>query len=395
MTENVCSKKKWESPDDQGRLLDPRQFPELNAMFYNADPSEFIKMRFRVLSLMAVPDPFLAPAFAVDRQIASIRFGGGEVPPPDVRMRYLRTETVAIVHHASEALLRLYFAHLDHPECPWLGMSTSTDFAKFKERVGNTLEAGLNREDIAVLFLGGSDPADAAIEVSQEEFDGTIDALEFLLEDSADRFLSDSFLYNAVKHGLTAIDLDDESAQMVCTSHDGTSVPMHKGPAHVYLHQKLHPTAKVSEGQWFVSIDNPNPERDLTVTYLITQAIDSLWAVARRRYLGQPGAIWCTKIGSVEMAIYGPVQRAGNLLRRMSSELIKTKPDGDVDGTNHHIAVYDIPEEWNPEDEEHQPGMREVELPLRSQDVHIPSSSPLAYLPFVPKGFQQGDREST
>lgn len=390
MTENTSSTKKWEEPDGQGRLLDPRQFPELNAMFYNADPSEFIKMRFRVLSLMAVPDPFLAPAFAVDRQIASIRFGGGDVPPADVRMRYLRTESVAIVHHASEALLRLYFAHIDHPECPWLGMSTSTDFAKFKARVGETLIEGFNSEDIARLFLGGADPVDAGIEVPQEDFDGTIAAIEVLLQNCAERFLGDSFLYNAVKHGLTAIDLDDESAKMEWTSHDGKRVPMHRGPAHVYLHQKLHPTAKPSDGQWFVSIDNPNPERDLTVTYLITQAIDSLWAVAQRRYLGQPGAIWCIKIGSVEMAIYGPVERAGNLLRRMSSELIKTKPDGDVDGTNHHFAMHFIPEEWDPEDKAHQPGMRDVTLPLRSQDGHIPSDAKSSYLPFDPKGFQQG-----
>lgn len=390
MAENTSSAKKWEEPDDQGRLLDPRQFPELNAIFYNADPSEFIKMRFRVLSLMAVPDPFLAPAFAVDRQIASIRFGGGDVPPLDVRMRYLRTESVAIVHHASEALLRLYFAHLDHPECPWLGMSTSTDFAKFKARVADILKHGFNREDIAQLFLGGVDPVDAGIEVQQSDFDGTIAAMDFLLQNCALRFLGDSFLYNAVKHGLTAIDLDDESAKMEWTSHDGERVRVHAGPAHVYLHQKLHPTANLSDGQWFVSIDSPNPERDLTVTYLITQAIDSLWAVAQRRYLGQPGIIWCIKFGSVEMAVYGPVERAGNLLRRMSSELIKTKPDGDVDGTNHHLAMHYIPEDWDPNEEAHQPGMHAVELPLRPQDVHIPSEAATSYLPFVPRGFQQG-----
>ncbi|WP_018599374.1 hypothetical protein [Mycobacterium sp. 155] len=390
MSENTSSKKKWEEPDDHGRLLDPRQFPELNAMFYNADPSEFIKMRFRVLSLMAVPDPFLAPAFAVDRQIASIRFGGGEVPPADVRMRYLRTETVAIVHHASEALLRLYFAHIDHPECPWLGMSTSTDFVKFKVRVYDALKEGFDHATIAELFLGGARSEDSKIDVPQEEFDGTLEALAFLLQDCACRFLGDAFLYNAVKHGLTAIDLDDDSAKMVLTGHDGESVPMHTGPAHVYLHQKLHPTAKTSEGQWFVSIDDPNPERDLTVTYLITLAIDSLWNVARRRHIGRPGTVWCIAMGSVEMAVYGPVQRAANLMRRMSSELIKTKPDGDVDGTNHHISIYNIPDDWNPADEEHQPAMREVELPLRPQDIHTPTTGSTSYLPFVPKGFQQG-----
>ncbi|MEA2771072.1 MAG: hypothetical protein QOD93_4034 [Acetobacteraceae bacterium] len=390
MTENACSKKKWEEPDDQGRTVDPRQYPELNAIFYSADPSEFIKMRYGVLSLMGAPEPFLAPAFAINRQIGSIGFGGIPVPSEDARARYVRTEAVTIVHHASEALLRLFFAHIEHPECPWLGMSTSIPFAKFKEKVRDELNAGFNRDDIATVFLGGNDPQDAGIEMTKEELGGTVDSIAFLLADCATRFLDDSFLYNAVKHGLTAIDLDDEEAKMVWRSHEGEQIPMHTGPAHVYLHQKLHPTAKPSEGQWFVSIDDPNPERDLAVTWLITHVVDSLWDVARRRYMGTPGAVWAIKMGSIEMAIYGPVARAANIMRRMASELIKTKPDGEVDGTNHHIALYDIPEDWNPEDEQHAPGMRHVALPVRPQDIYTPSTSQRAYLPIVPKGFQQG-----
>jgi hypothetical protein len=68
--------KPWEEDDEQGKKLDPRQFPELNAVFYSADPSEFIKMRVQALTLMACHDAFLAPAFAVSRQIGSMSFGG-------------------------------------------------------------------------------------------------------------------------------------------------------------------------------------------------------------------------------------------------------------------------------------------------------------------------------
>jgi hypothetical protein len=37
--------KSSEEDDEEGKKLDPRQFPELNAVFYTARPSEFIKMR--------------------------------------------------------------------------------------------------------------------------------------------------------------------------------------------------------------------------------------------------------------------------------------------------------------------------------------------------------------
>jgi hypothetical protein len=46
--------KPWEADN-----LDPGQYPELNALFYTADPSGFIKMRIESLSLMACSDDLL------------------------------------------------------------------------------------------------------------------------------------------------------------------------------------------------------------------------------------------------------------------------------------------------------------------------------------------------
>ncbi|BBX69716.1 hypothetical protein [Mycolicibacterium psychrotolerans] len=382
--------KSWEQADAAGRTLDSRQFPELSAVFYTADPSEFIKMRVKMLSLMGSPDVFLAPAFAIDRRIGSMAFGGSEVPSHEERQRYLRTEAVTVVHHASEALLRLFFAHVDHPECPWLSMSSSLSPREFKEQVEEALNLGFKQPDIAQVFLGGSDPDDAGIEMTAEDFTTTVESLEMLLVDCAWRFTGDAFLYNAVKHGLSAIDLDDEEAKMEWEGHDGQRLRMHKGPLHVYLHRKLSPNAKVSDGQWFLGLDDPNPQRDMMITSLITYAIDSLWAVARRQYLGTPGSVWFIGKGSIELALYAPIEAAANLVRRVAHELVKVRPDGDVDGTNHHISIHHIPDDWNLEEPEHQPAMRPIDLPLRERDRHTPTASPLAYLPIVPRGFAQG-----
>ena len=70
--------KPWEKSDAQGRRLDPGHYTELNAMFYNADPGEFIKMRIEALSLMVCADEQLAPAFGVDRIVAT--------PQPDAEL---------------------------------------------------------------------------------------------------------------------------------------------------------------------------------------------------------------------------------------------------------------------------------------------------------------------
>ena len=195
-----------------------------------------------------------------------------------------------IVHHASEALLRLFYAHVEHPECPWLGMSASTDFADFKGKLAEALKSGFNHDDIALVFLGGTGPGDAGVDISPEDFEDAIDGVATLLEDCAKRFLEDAFLYNAVKHGLTAVETDEE-ATIAFESEDGDYVPMHKGSMQVYLHRKLHPIATKQDRQWHFTMADTNPERDLAVSVLISRAIDSLWDVARRRYTGASGII--------------------------------------------------------------------------------------------------------
>jgi hypothetical protein len=74
--------------------------------------------------------------------------------------------------------------------------------------------------------------------------------------------------------------------------------------------------------------------------------------------MGTAGSVWCVVKGSIELALYGPVEAAANLIRRIAHELIKVKPDGAVDGTNHHMAMHHIPEDWDLQNVEHQPAMR-------------------------------------
>ena len=70
-------------------------------------------------------------------------------------------------------------------------------------------------------------------------------------------------------------------------------------------------------------------------------------------------------------------------------ELPKLKPNGEVDGTEIDIEAYNVPEEWEPS-EDVVIKSRRVILPVRQRDKKIYSTSTKAYLPIVPKGFQQG-----
>ena len=116
-------------------------------------------------------------------------------------------------------------------------------FSDFKKQVAAALKQGFDRAQIATVFLGGESPTDACIQLSDNEFEDAIDALELLLTDAGNRVINDSFLYNAVKHGVTAIAIDDDEAEFAFRSDDGEHTTLHKGPVHIYLHKTSFPGA--------------------------------------------------------------------------------------------------------------------------------------------------------
>ena len=90
------------------------------------------------------------------------------------------------------------------------------------------------------------------------------------------------------------------------------------------------------------------------------------------------------------MAVYATTMQAMNLLKRATHELIKLKPDGTTDGTDHHIVGYHIPREWSLQAANAATEIRRVTLPARQRDRQLYSTSDRAYLPITPRGFQRG-----
>jgi hypothetical protein len=359
-------------------------------VFYTADPAEFIKMRIEALSLMACSDDQLAPLYTTDRTVGAAFLGAMPPPTPEARQRYIRMEAVMIANHASEALLRLFFAHMEHPECPWLGMSASNDFAEYKAKLAAALDNGFAREQIATVFLGGVSRVDACIQLTDAEFEDAIDGLQMLLIDCAHRVLGDAFVYNAVKHGVSAVAVDDDEAKVAWQPMNGEPVTLHEGPVHVYLHKKGHPDAAKTEAHWWLTMEDSNPGRELSVSVLATKALDSLWDVARRRYLGESGTINYVNKAAVEMAVWGTTMQAMNHLKRATHELIKVKPDSTVDGTDHRVVGYHIPRQWSLQTAAEAMEIRPVPLPARQRDRQLYSTGQRSYLPITPRGFQRG-----
>ena len=132
-------------------------FSELNATFYEDDPSEYLLVKIEAVTLMLAPAEALTPAYESERVVGASRRVGTPVPSKEARERYVRAECVLVLHHACETLLRLFFAHSEKQDCPWLGMSASVNFAEFKEKVSAASRSGFDRDAVALVFLGGTD----------------------------------------------------------------------------------------------------------------------------------------------------------------------------------------------------------------------------------------------
>lgn len=365
-----------------------QQFQELNFSFYEEHPYDFINMRIEVLSLMLCNEEQLTPVYAAERTLKGISLGGTTPPDKKKRDRYLQTEAVVILHHAAEMLLRLFYAHVDYPDCPWQGMASLVSFSEFKQKVEGSLEAGFDRAQIAEIFLGGSSPEDACVAMSTEQFEDAVDGMDLLLSECAKRILSESFLYNSIKHGLSTIALD-ESTQIGNQPDGGELVVAHTGPMLAYMHRQRRPGQKASgEREWFMSMAGAKPERDLGLSILVARAVESLWDVARRKYTGKGGNIRYIKRSSVELVIYGLLEESKNILNTLSMEMPKLRSDGSYSGIEYDFIMNYLPEDYERSEGEHSVDCPRVKLPVRQRDKRVFSTSKRRFYPFSPPGSQ-------
>jgi hypothetical protein len=359
-------------------------FSELNATFYEDDPSEYLLVKIEAVTLMLAPAEALTPAYGSERVVGACRRVGTPVPSKEARDRYVRTECVLVLHHACETLLRLFFAHSEKQDCPWLGMAASVNFAEFKEKVSAASRSGFDRDAVALVFLGGADPDDSALDVGADEFDDTVSAWQLVLETAARTVLSESFLYNAAKHGLTIVHTD-ESTQMAFAPPGGDPVQLLVGSQFAYLHRPQTPGVKGGT-EWWVSLTHTLPDQDIQTAFLIHQAVSSLWNVARRRYTGQAGEVWLVPARAVRDAIYGPVAVKGGHVRTLTHELVKKDANGRFNAVHIHASGPRLPDEseWSPGAADDGPAPRQIALPVRRQDKRIVSTSSRKLLPFAP-----------
>lgn len=191
-------------------------------------------------------------------------------------------ESVNLLHHAAEALVRQYLAHRGAPECPWLENARRRSPVKFKAAATDLREASgaLYRDDLLDVFCGpiaGRTPA-ALANIAQAG-----DGLEALLAYATDILLDEAGLYNAVKHGIAAVPGTRRLPPEMLKVRGGMLM---RGDGLSLL--TLEPVGEAGERRWTRVIRYIDVAENSAITKLIAQQLENLWAVARARYLGVP-----------------------------------------------------------------------------------------------------------
>ena len=271
------------SPD---RNVAPTQFPGLNREFYTAEPSDYFRRRLRSLLLAIAESPALN-----DVLVKGVTYGGIEIrrepdaePDRNAIESYGSMESINLLHHAGECMLRLYLAHAEKPPCPWLELSRLRTPREFKERV-ERLRRNLGEQDtidaLATTFFGSSRPEPLGAPFTAEEWQRKIDGLVVLVAHVSGTLLGDAAMYNATKHGLGVVagrhglrlGLGDDEAVIAAD-----------GPALSYL--DIASPDGSDKRRWTKNLTFVQIESNLSLVEIITMYIDGLWSVAQHRYTG-------------------------------------------------------------------------------------------------------------
>jgi hypothetical protein len=311
---------------DPDHLLAPEQFPELNQAFYTTKPWEYFNYRNHLLILAAGAGDRLEQIAEEGVSYKGLTYKEGldqdaadEVQAQVTRENFVIAESEALLHHTSETVLRLYLAHEPLKPCPWLEMARVRSPGDFKQmleaRFLKDLAPEERRERVAQVFYGSADRSNMTPTPTQDAWNKGLDNVEAYLVHFAQHF-TDADLYNALKHGL-AVRPGDAATQL-----DDGELLKAEGPAIEYLSLRRN---SGDQRRWHRSTTWVRPDHSMGLVYLAGRLMESLWSIARFRYLNErPEAVnpWRTPLYEDVTRRLAQGEDAGVFIDSMHMELL-------------------------------------------------------------------------
>ena len=217
---------------------------------------------------------------------------------------FIAIEAEVLLQHVSETVLRLYFAHERHPECPWLELASLRRpgglHKSIKERFGSGVSPAEGARRVADIILGQSD---GSVTRAAENLEGLLNTL-------SSHWVRFGPMYNAAKHGF-AVGAEEDHVKM--SSEQLTMETA--GPAIQYLDYKK------SDGRWMEATTFVDSPRSLALTGLAVLTLRSLWTVARSRYTDDDSPVETFQMQKPITEVFGDSTPSESSIRTVRSIL--------------------------------------------------------------------------
>ena len=266
-----------ETDDDSAEDLSDL-YRDLNARFYSASPGRYLHTRWLLPGAMAGNRAGVDALLSEGAQFQDLVFTATTEPIDGhcshEHVAYVVTESQALLHHASETLLRLAFAHMDKPSCPWMEIARLRLPGTFKHRVQVTLTWPSSRLDRLAGFLFAGDPSsEAGLSCGR--------AMARLLRAASREVTERAVIYKSVKHGLSVV--AGESALWFFSENDPEPTPAGgTGPSITYLDS----LETLEDREWSEHTEWIDLRSSLLLTRLLIMVIEAMWSIAAASYAG-------------------------------------------------------------------------------------------------------------
>ncbi|HMI09497.1 MAG TPA: hypothetical protein VK497_03840 [Candidatus Saccharimonadales bacterium] len=259
-------------------LDDPNNpIAELNKQFYGEyDEDYFVNKAVVLASFIADVQPMkehLDKGFSV---------GKLTVKDSDIDSKWLegyaKRELAINSYHAIESFFRLFFAHIENPDCPWVGVEQMQSFREFKDRIDKLIKReyfeGSHDEEVAKILLG---PRELYSTLSDEEWQkGIANAVYMLVRLGSDILNNQD--YNVYKHGAALLD-----TQFGFQIDDGKVIGADKQDTFMYLSSKTEKTPDKVIKQFSRTFKFIRWEQRFTSTYLSGMLLHNMLALHKSR----------------------------------------------------------------------------------------------------------------
>ncbi len=218
----------------------PDDIVRVNGEFYGKYPHGHFNTRLMIALAADDGDGDLTELLRKRRNLVNdVELAMEELEPDDLR-EVAKLELLALSHHASETLLRLFYVHAEGTSCPWLRLAELKGLGVTYEIAGQVLDGvmqlpsgdrGLDELVPEILFGVGIPDYDAGLEDPEVIYSVAVEWLRFAAD-----VVKSSPLFNAYKHGLAVSHRDGVffpgSGSMGAVGEDGESVFV---PSYAYV----------------------------------------------------------------------------------------------------------------------------------------------------------------